>query len=144
MILDGRVPGWRSRLNEAIKASTARHLKPGDHDCAIFLASCVYALTGVDLAEKYRGRYGTIEDGYALLSADGFETIEAHIAAHFQQLPHHTQAVTGDIAVISDAGGAERTGIVDQDRVRVVMQTGSGLVPRSRMIRAYAVGRRIS
>src|SRR5690349_271236 len=52
-----RLPDWEERLTEIIRA---RHRAPfawGQFDCALFACDAVLAMTGVDLAEPFRGRY---------------------------------------------------------------------------------------
>lgn len=80
--------------------------RPGVADCALFQADCHLALTGVDLADRWRGRYSTIEEGLALMQADGYanprafaETIAKRVGPPFARM--------GDLAFHRhrDAGG---------------------------------------
>lgn len=70
-----RAPDWPERLSEALAerepAAWSRT------DCACWSASAAQAMTGVDPAAPYRGRYDSYEGGLALIRADGFRHMKA-------------------------------------------------------------------
>jgi hypothetical protein len=52
-----RFPDWPKRLAEAVEAARARPFAWGSHDCLLFAADVVRAMTGKDLAAHGRGQY---------------------------------------------------------------------------------------
>ena len=54
-----RRPDWPERLAETVASARERPFAWGRHDCALFAADCVLAMTGYDPAAPFRGRYST-------------------------------------------------------------------------------------
>lgn len=54
-----RYPDWPSRLEAFFRANLDRRFKYGDWDCCLFVCDAIQAMTGVDPAERLRGRYRT-------------------------------------------------------------------------------------
>lgn len=50
-----RHPDWPERLAEFVRARRKTPFEWGRHDCALFAADAVQAITGVDPAAEYRG-----------------------------------------------------------------------------------------
>ena len=126
---------WRPRLSAAIEASRRAALE----DCGLFIADCVKAMTDVDLAASYRGRYDTIEEGIALLQADGYGDLCAFAAAHLPELPHVSRARMGDVMAFVSERSGWGLGIVNGERVSVVTGRGVGTLDRAQATRAFAV-----
>ena len=64
-----RLPDWEQRLFAFINSSRNRELEWGDFDCVVGLASgAVLAQTGVDLSEKYAGKYDTEKGAMKILN----------------------------------------------------------------------------
>lgn len=53
-----RHPDWPMRLDAAVRAATGRRFRYGSHDCCLFAADVVLALTGSDPAAELRGYRG--------------------------------------------------------------------------------------
>lgn len=66
-----RLPDWQPRLAQLISKRMQHPLAWGLHDCAMFAADAVQAVTGVDLAEDLRGTYSTAEGAEATLQQHG-------------------------------------------------------------------------
>lgn len=125
-----RLPDWRPRLVDYLHACVRKPFMPGEHDCALFLAGGVLAMTGVDYATAYRGQYDTIPAGLRLLRADGFED---HTALARSALPVKpvSMAVEGDGAIVLE-GRAAALGIVQGAGIYVLQESGLALVPLTR------------
>lgn len=54
-----RFEDWPVRLDAEIEAARPRVFQWGEHDCLMFTARVVQALTGVDHAAAWRGKYET-------------------------------------------------------------------------------------
>lgn len=94
-----RLPNWYSRLFNLISEKENEQFKIGTNDCTIFAADVVNAVTGVDYAEKYRGKYKTFKAGNELLKADGFESNIDFIEKNFEEIPASFSRA-GDIGLI--------------------------------------------
>jgi hypothetical protein len=71
-----RFPDWHYRLESYIHAQSGRAFQYGSHDCCLWVCNAVREMTGIDMAEKFRGRYSTRREARRLLQAAGwFSTI---------------------------------------------------------------------
>lgn len=50
---------WHQHLAQTLQAAMTRPFSWGEHDCCLFAADCVQAVTGVDVAADFRGTYTT-------------------------------------------------------------------------------------
>jgi hypothetical protein len=113
-----RLPDWLTRLSAYIDAVRRLPFEAGRHDCALFAAGAVAAMTGNDPAEAYRGRYATTQDGLALLRASGSGD---HVERAVELFPmqHPSRGQTGDIAIFDVETGLA-LGVVVGPRVFLV------------------------
>lgn len=100
-----RLPHWRSALSRCIEEALQRPFEWGRHDCALFAADAVLAMTGVDPAEVWRGRYSTPRGAITVLRRGGHDD---HIAVAAGYLPevHPSRAAMGDIMEVETPEGA--------------------------------------
>lgn len=128
-----RIRNWRQALSEIIEA---RRRVPfsDENNCAMFLADCVLAMTGVDLAADYRGKFSTVEEGMVLMRRDGFTDMGAFLAKTLEER-HPAFAAVGDITLIDEWTG----GVIVGDRITVMMPEGLGTLPRDFGKRAFRV-----
>ena len=66
-----RLSNWTAPLIEYLAAAARRPFKPGHHDCALFAAGAVAAMTGTDFAAQWRGRYTTLRGGLRVIRRAG-------------------------------------------------------------------------
>lgn len=135
-----RRPDWRPRLHETVEARrrVPFSFKAGV-DCALFAAACVEAMTGVDLADGYRGRYTTEVGALRVIRNGGFADLADLVTSMLEEIPP-ARARAGDIAFVPDDspfGGA--LGIVIGEQVACLAADGVGAVPRTLMTRAFRV-----
>lgn len=132
-----RRPDWRSRLSACIDGALQRPFEWGRHDCALFAAEAVLAMTGTDPAVGFRGNYSSARGAMKILGRGGYDDHVDYAAARLPEL-HPALAATGDIAVIAaDEGPA--LGVVAGAFVAVPGPEGLSFVPRSRVVRAFHV-----
>ena len=62
-----RLEDWPERLAEAIEAANERPFSWGRHDCCLFACDAVMAMTGVDPAKPFRGKYKTKRGAFGVL-----------------------------------------------------------------------------
>lgn len=134
-----RIPAWRPALYAAIARHRSEPFCYGARDCALFLADCVAAMTGVDYAARYRGHYATLEDGLALLAADGYADHVALAAALLPEI-HVSRARIGDGAVVPADAGGQALGVVIGSEINVLHPRGLAVLPLTRATRAFRVG----
>jgi len=129
---------WVRRLVLVLSAARARPFGYGDHDCALFWADAVLAVTGVDPASTWRGRYASRKSGQKLLQRAGARSPEDLARRLFPLRTGRVQP--GDLAVLDGAPGAHTGGVVQGALVYVLTPEGLGLVGLDRALRVYGVG----
>lgn len=140
-----RYPDWRGRLLTYLGACARTPFAPGAHDCALFAAGAVAAMTGTDLAAGWRGRYGSLADGLLALRAAGYPDQVALTAAHLPEwldedgAPWPMRAGVGDVAVVDGDGGWPALGIVQGPGIYVLQPDGLATLPLTLARRAFLV-----
>lgn len=128
---------WRARLNAYIVSHRATPFGYGTHDCALFAAGAVEAMTGEDMAAAFRGAYDSAEGGLVAMQAAGFESPIALAASRFERIPASLAAV-GDIAVVDTENGPA-IGVVQGAQIAMVGPSGLMLVPLTSARLAFRV-----
>lgn len=134
-----RKPNWRTLLAAYVEQVAHKPFAWGEHDCALFAAGAVEAMTGEDIAAGYRGRYKTLAGGRRMLKRKGFDT-HADLAASLFEVVHPSSAQVGDLAAIEVEGGMA-LGVVQGERIYVIGPDESriGTVALSQAARAFRV-----
>lgn len=132
-----RLDGWRPAFVAAIDAHRGHAFVWGEHDCAILAADCVLAVTGIDPAEPFRGRYATKKEAAAVLAEAGYETAVAVVAGRFREI-HPSQAVVADIAVVATRQGPALAPVIGAE-LAVYAPAGIGAVPLAEAKRAFRI-----
>lgn len=71
-----RLPDWHIRLHALVQERQAKPFAWGEHDCALWAADVVHALTGEDPAKEWRGTYSTaLEAARVLRELGGMEAM---------------------------------------------------------------------
>lgn len=78
-----RFQDWEDRLGTYLDRVAEEPFRWGTHDCALFAASCVNAMTGVDPARDYRGTYDTGRGAAAALREHGAGTLLKTVRSWF-------------------------------------------------------------
>jgi len=118
----------------------------GTNDCALFAADAVEAITGVDIAEDFRGKYTTEKKAFALIaSLTGGTTVAdaaSYCAAKHGLVEHEfpLMAKRGDLVVVEDDSRLI-AGVVHLSGRHVVVVGEGGLkrVPLTAIKRAWAI-----
>lgn len=95
---------WQPRLVAYLDACRGQAYAVGRFDCALFAAGAVEAMTGLDLASDWRGRYRTLRGGLRVLRAAGYVDHLALARAHFAPVPV-AFAQSGDLAAANGPEG---------------------------------------
>lgn len=128
-----RLPDWRPRLVAYLEEVRTRPFAYGQHDCALFAAGAVEAMTGVDLADGHRGQYATLRTGLKLVRGDHLRILRDR----FEPVPS-AFAQIGDIALIGEVG-FPALGIFEGETILVLREDGLGRMPRAAATQAYRV-----
>lgn len=133
-----RLPDWQPRLQAWICSRRAQPIQPGAWDCCLFGAGAIEALTGVDLAAGWRGRYNTMAGGRRLLRRAGYADHVALIAAHLPE-GHVCDARPGDIPIVPTEDG-DAVGVYQGSAVYVLTPSGDlGFAPILPTLRLFRV-----
>lgn len=125
-----RLPDWGLRLGAWLASISSAPFAYGSHDCALFAAGAIEAMTGVDHAADWRGRYKTQIGGFRVLRRAGFGD---HIALARSLCPPIRTPRPGDLAIIDTPLG-RALGVVQGAHIYAPAEVGWGLVPRSAAI----------
>jgi len=137
MVTLKRVDDWPRILNALLARAARDSFEWGRFDCVLFAADTVKALTGVDLAADFRGRYSTALEARRLIDRLGGDLEE--IVNERLPMQYKAFAGRGDIALIqSDAGPA--LGVVTGLQCAIPTKTGLALFDVSTAWRAWRVG----
>lgn len=135
-----RRPDWRTRLVAAVDDFRgAPFAWDGAHDCGMFFADVVLAVTGTDIAEPLRGRYRSKAGAFRALRSLGFDDHVAYVASLLPEIDNPAMARAGDGAVIETADGPALA-IVAGATISCYAPSGLGFVPFGSAARAFKVG----
>ena len=126
-----RLYNWEALFAAYIVGISRAPFSPGVLDCALFAAGGAEAVTAIDPAAAFRGRYRSIEAGLKLMRDAGYEDHVAFAQAHFAPVPR-AMALPADIAILTDACVARcgpALGLVQGEMIYVLRGSGLGLVP---------------
>lgn len=99
-----RLPDWDARLAAYLEPLRARPFAWGKHDCCLFAAGAVLAMTGVDPMPEFRGRYSTPIGSLRALTRYGAGTLDATLDTKFERV-EASLAQRGDIVMSGAALG---------------------------------------
>jgi len=127
---------WQPRLVTYLGQHAARSFAWGEHDCALFAAGAIEAMTGTDLSGGAAGTYATRAEGMALLdNRDGLIGFVDRFLTRIQP----SLARPGDVIAVGH-GRVAALGILQGNAVYVLRDTGLGLVSRLDASVAWRVG----
>lgn len=132
-----RRSGWRGHLTAYLVAAVATPFRPGRHDCALFAAGAVAAMTGSDPAAPWRGRYTTLRGGLRVLRRAGYRDHLALVTATLAPCPP-SFARAGDLAAVPGEAGLA-LGVVQGERIYVLRETGLATVDLLQAVAAWRV-----
>lgn len=133
-----RLYNWETRLALYITRVAREGFAWGRHDCAVFAAGGVEAVTGTDPAAAWRERYDSLATGLRLIRAAGYAD---HVAAADAMYPAISPAMIlpGDLAVVAGEDGARALGIAQGQLIYVLRPDCLGLVPVDQALRLLGV-----
>jgi hypothetical protein len=128
-----RVDHWRSKLLAFLDSQEREPFAYGVNDCLLMTAGAVAAVTGVDHAAPYRGRYTTLRGGKRVIGMTPLDLVASILP---EILP--VEAGDGDIAAKRES--AEWSfGVIVGAHFYVRTETGLGILPRGDAEKAFRV-----
>lgn len=122
-----RLPNWPELLADEIVASNDKPFVRGEMDCALFVCDCVLAMTGEDVAKRFRGKYKTRRGAMQQIRRQGYADLYALLVGTFgEPLQSVRLAQRGDVVFIDTVSDAVM-GIVDLDGRHFVATGTEGL-----------------
>lgn len=134
-----RHPQWEERLIALVTKRMATPYAWGEHDCLLFAAEAVKALTGKDHARKHRGKYDSFASAYAYLRTLGHDSPEAMLDSLLDVKPVGF-AHRGDIVMADDGIPALCMGAFALSVGQEGNREGLVRVQRTDWVKAWAVG----
>lgn len=118
----------------------------GGNDCCLFAADAIQAITGVDIAADFRGKYNDEKSALAAIrSATGGSTVEDAAVycaskAGLPELPHPLFAHRGDLVLLENEGRVVAGIIGLHGYPLAVGEKGLMKLPLSAIRRAWRIG----
>jgi hypothetical protein len=133
-----RRPDWEARLSALVEKRKSAPYTPSRHDCLLWPADAVKAVTGKDFGCGHRGKYKSTASGYRHLREKlGHDSPESLLDSLFDEKPIGF-AGRGDLVLADDGIPAICMGAF-------ALSVGEGAVglvrvPRETWIKAWTVG----
>ena len=137
--------GWVRAYHSFLLGDANTAFKWGEHDCALFAANGIKSMTGIDIADDFRGKYSDEAGAFEQIkSVTGGKTV-ADAAAHCAQKygmtewKHPKCAQRGDLVVFEAPSGALVAGLVHLNGRHIISVGENGLYrfPISKVVRAW-------
>lgn len=128
-----RVERWHSKLLAYIDRQEREPFAYGVNDCLLMTAGAIEAVTGVDHAAPFRGKYQTMQEGRALIG----KPVLKFVRSKFSEI-HISQAHDGDIAA-KKIGREWTFGVLIGPHFYVQTETGLGILSRDDADKAFKV-----
>lgn len=133
-----RKPNWPEILAAKIEAARNTPFSWGTHDCCMFSADVVLAMTGTDYAEEFRGKYTTATGATKALKKYGLGSIENSLTVKFGEPVHPFKAGRGDV-VLADMPTGKALGICLGEKAAFAGKDGMVLLPMNLWLCAWRV-----
>lgn len=131
---------WRSRLGAYVSIVRASPYAFGSHDCWLFVAGAIEAMTGTDHATRHRGRYKTARGALGIMKRAEASNMAEFAGLHLEEIDAPVFAQIGDVmAIPTDDVFGYSLGILNGEQVLVVTATGIGVRDRADATRAFKV-----
>ena len=106
---------WPEMLHEVIAKAKRKTFVWGTHDCALFVCDCIQAMTGIDYAKKFRGKYRSEKGSWKALKK--IESVES--------LSELADKFLGDRIKLSNAGRGDIVILIEENREVLGVVTGT-------------------
>lgn len=111
----------------------------GENDCCLFAANAVLAVTSVDLAPEFRGKYRTELGAARALKKHGYTSIEMLLNAKLGQAIAPLSAKNGDVALVKNHQEQLAAGVIFRSSIYCVSPMGLSQLPLASIINVWRV-----
>lgn len=138
-----RFENWQPLLIESIKSKIGLDFKYGEHDCCLSICDNILAMTGVDVAEEFRG-YTTLAEAKVFRKKHkGVRGIAEYITKKFnfpEILPGFAGA--GDVVLVQDDKKEFHLSMVELNGIKVITAEDGGwnYWDRTEIVKAWKIG----
>jgi len=132
-----RIECWTHILDDFMAAAN-RPFEWGAWDCGLFSADCIQAMTGVDIAAEFRGRYSTAKGARKVMRGSIGEMMDRVSQTYGMPEIDPLLAQRGDMCMVDSPLG-DALGICVGSKVACTGPDGLAFVPVSSAIRAWKV-----
>lgn len=133
-----RLKNWASRFDALVESVRAAPFVWGSHDCCMWAAASVVALTGCDPAASLRGTYSSeLGAARALARVGGLAGAGALCGVCIDS----KRAIVGDVARVTWPDGVESLGVCSGAAWLCVGDFGLVMFPLTAALSAWGVGR---
>ena len=132
-----RKQGWQLEFEKCVAENYHTRFEWGTHDCCLWAANLVLAITGHDVAADFRGKYSTAKGAVEILEAgEGIATLwTKHLCA---EPVSPLFASIGDV-VLAELDGQETMAVCNGDTLLATGLTGLCALPMSAALKAWRV-----
>ena len=106
-----RTTHWATReLHDFLESGATKPFQWGVHDCCLFAADAILAMTGADIADAFRGKYDDEASAFSLIkSVTGGSTVAnaaeyCAVQHELEEYPYPLMARRGDLVVVEESG----------------------------------------
>lgn len=132
-----RYSDWPARFAALVGQRIAQPFAWGQHDCVLWAADAVQALTGADFATAYRGTYSTALEAERLVHELG--GLSAIVTACLGEPIPAAYARTGDVGMVV-TGGRELLAVCNGAHWLAPAEAGLAVVDLHCGVQAWRVG----
>ena len=130
-----KLPDWEPRIAAYLDACATRPFAYGAHDCCLFGAGAIEALTGHDAGKPWRGKYRTEAGAAKALKRRWFDDIDGPFTDLLGEPTAPLMAARGDI--VSDGANI---GVMWVGGAWFVTDDGLQMQPATGLQRCWKVG----
>lgn len=141
-----RIENWEFELERFLNERRSKPFAWGSNDCCLFACDAVSAITGIDLAASFRGKYASAAKAYKVIrtfAGGGLRELADKVAEQHAIAAHEFPLLArrGDVALFETAHGAT-LGIVALNGAEIWAPDCAGLaaVALMRCSRAWRIG----
>jgi len=131
-----RKQDWPEILAARVEAYRHEPFRWGVHDCALFCADVIQAMTGIDFAEQFRGRYENREEAEKFYPNGLREFVGRFLYPEIS--PKFAQR--GDVVFFDSPGFGNALGICIGHMVASSRERGMEFIPMHQWIAAWRIG----
>ena len=99
-----RCSNWTVKLTEFVKQRRDVPFEWGTNDCCLFVSDAALAMTGIDPAVDFRGKYKTELGAMRAIKKQGYDSIESVLTGVFGEPVSKLSVRRGDVVLFENAG----------------------------------------